>query len=83
MRKCPYCGHAITDEQFAEIMKAKGAAGGRAKTERKKAAGARNMEKARAAISPERRAEILAKATEAARKAREAKKAGNDTEKQD
>ena len=62
MRKCPYCGHEITDEQFAEIMKAKGAAGGRVKTESKRLAAAQNMAKARAAVSPERRAEILAKA---------------------
>lgn len=83
MRKCPFCGHELSDEEYARLCKTKGAAGGRAKTERKKAAGAKNMEKARAAISPERRAEILAKATEAARKAREAKKAENGTEKQD
>ncbi len=74
----------MTDEQFAELMKTKGAAGGKAKTEAKKTAGARNMAKAREALSPERRAEILAKAREASIKARQAKKkAENDGEKQD
>lgn len=71
MRKCPFCGRRLTDEQYEEYQRLKRAEGGKAKTERKKAASAGNMAKARAAISPERRQEILAKA----RAAKAAKKA--------
>lgn len=71
MKKCPFCGREMTDDEFNAIIKAHAAAGGRAITDRKKAAITGNMVKARAAISPERRADILAKA----RAAKAAKKA--------
>ena len=80
MMKCPFCGRRLTDEQYEECQRLKRAEGGKAKTERKKAASAANMAKAREAITPERRAEILAKArlAKAARKA-----AQQDAEKTD
>lgn len=78
MRKCPFCGREIPDEEFAELVKTKAATAGRATSERKRAAAQRNMEKARAAISPERRKEILAKALAA----REAKRAAEQDKKQ-
>ena len=76
MKTCPFCGRKLSDEAFAEIIANHAAAGGRARSDRKKAAGAKNMAKAREAITPERRAEILAKA-------RAAKKAKKDAEKTD
>ena len=76
MKTCPFCGRKLSDEAFAEIIANHAAAGGRARSDRKKAAGATNMAKAREAITPERRAEILAKA-------RAAKKAKKDAEKAD
>lgn len=78
MRICPFCGREIPDEEFAELVKAKAATAGRATSERKKAAAKRNMEKARAAISPERRKEILEKALAA----REAKRAAKQDKEQ-
>lgn len=76
MKTCPFCGRRLTDEQFEEYQRLKRAEGGKARTERKKAASAGNVAKARAAVSPERRAEILAKA----REAKAAKKAAEKEE---
>ena len=79
MRKCPFCGRRLTDEQFEEYQRLKRAEGGKVRSERKKAASADNVAKARAAVSPERRAEILAKA----RAAKAAKKAAEQEEQQE
>ena len=78
MRKCPFCGRRLTDEQYDEYLRLKRSEMGRAKTERKKAASAGNVAKARAALSPEQRAEILAKA----RAAKAAKKAAREDKQQ-
>jgi len=65
MKKCPFCGRRLTDEQFDEYQRLKRAEGGKAKTDRKKAASAENVKKARAALTPERRREIAQKAVNA------------------
>lgn len=78
MRICPFCGCKLSDETYAELVSKKNAAAGRVRSDRKKAAGAKNLSKAREAITPERRAEILAKA----REAKAAKKAAEKADEQ-
>lgn len=52
---CPHCGESLA-EYISELMAAKGKKGGSTRTEKKSAAGKRNMEKLNAAYTPEKRA---------------------------
>ena len=60
---CPHCGESLA-EYISGLMAAKGKKGGSARTEKKSAAGKRNMEKLNAAYAPEKRAAAAIKRRE-------------------